>query len=128
MHHTPQSSQRARQFEVWAVLRTLGRAGVAELVQRASEVAAAIAGRLAANGFEILNEIVLNQVLVRPPAPVATAALIDEIQADGRAWCGPTMWRGQPAMRLSVSSWKTTVDDGLAAADAIIECATRVRG
>jgi glutamate/tyrosine decarboxylase-like PLP-dependent enzyme len=128
MHHTPQSSQRARQFEVWAVLRTLGRSGVAELVQQASAVAAAIAARLAQHGFEVLNEVVLNQVLVRPAEPVTTAALIAEIQSDGRTWCGPTTWRGEPAMRISVSSWKTTVDDGLTAADAIIECAARLRG
>jgi glutamate/tyrosine decarboxylase-like PLP-dependent enzyme len=127
MHHTPQSSQRARQFEVWAVLRTLGRSGVAELVQRASAVAAAIAGRLAQHGFEVLNEVVLNQVLVRPTAPVTTAALIAEIQSDGRVWCGPTTWRGEPAMRISVSGWKTTIDDGLDGADAIIECAARLR-
>ena len=65
MHHTPQSSQRARQVEVWAVLRTLGRHGIADLVARACDAAAAIAARLRAGGLTILNDVVLNQVLVR---------------------------------------------------------------
>ena len=125
MHHTPQSSQRARQFEVWSVLRTLGRQGIVELIQRTSNVAAAIADRLNASGFTILNDVVLNQVLVRLGDPARTEALIAEIQADGRIWCGPTQWIGGTAMRISVSSWKTTVEDGERAADVIIECAAR---
>jgi glutamate/tyrosine decarboxylase-like PLP-dependent enzyme len=123
MHHTPQSSQRARQIEVWAALRTLGRSGVAELVQRACATATATAARLAEHGFEICAEVVLNQVLVRPPAGVDTAALVAAVQADGRVWCGPTEWRGAPAVRISVSSWRTTPADGIAAADVLAECA-----
>lgn len=126
MHHTPQSSQRARQIEVWAVLRTLGRAGIARMVQQASECAALIAERLrAAAGFEILNDVVLNQVLVRYRSPHDTAALIAEIQRDGRIWCGPTQWHGTTAMRISVSSWKTTVADAERDAAIIVECAGR---
>jgi len=127
MHSTPQSSQRARQVEVWAVLRTLGRQGIAELVQRLCEVAAAMAERLAAAGFTILNDVVLNQVVLRLDDVATTQALIAEVQADGRLWCGPTTWHGEPAMRISVSSWKTTIDHGRAAADAIVECGHRVR-
>jgi glutamate/tyrosine decarboxylase-like PLP-dependent enzyme len=123
MHHTPQSSQRARQIEVWAALRTLGRGGVAELVQRACAAAVAVAERLAGHGFTVCNDVVLNQVLVRPPAGVDTAALVAAAQADGRVWCGPTSWRGAPAIRISVSSWKTTPADGVAAADVLAECA-----
>jgi glutamate/tyrosine decarboxylase-like PLP-dependent enzyme len=126
MHHTPQSSQRARQIEIWAVLRTLGRSGVAKLVQQASDAAAEIADHLRVNGFDILNDVVLNQVLVRLEDPQTTEALIDEIQRDGRIWCGPTDWDGGTAMRISVSSWKTTLDDARAAADVIVECAGRV--
>lgn len=127
MHHTPQSSQRARQIEVWAVLRTLGRSGVAAMVQQASECAAVIADRLrGVGGFAILNDVVLNQVLVRYRSPEATAALVAEIQADGRIWCGPTQWRGATAMRVSVSSWKTTPVDARRAADVIAECAERI--
>lgn len=127
MHHTPQSSQRARQVEVWSVLRTLGRSGVADLVQRTSDCALTIAESLSTErGFEVLNEVVLNQVLVRFRSGRATEALIDEIQRDGRIWCGPTQWIGETAMRISVSSWKTTTDDAKAAAEVIIECAARV--
>ena len=111
MHHTPQSSQRARQVEVWSVLRTLGRRGVADLVTRACDVATTIADRLRIDGLTILNEVVLNQVLVRLVDGPTTEALIAEIQSDGRIWCGPTQWDGATAMRISVSSWKTDLDD-----------------
>jgi glutamate/tyrosine decarboxylase-like PLP-dependent enzyme len=126
MHHTPQSSQRARQIEVWSVMRTLGRRGVADLVAGACDVAAAIAARLRSGGLTILNDVVLNQVLVRLVDGPTTEALIAEIQADGRIWCGPTQWDDATAMRISVSSWKTDLDDAAFAADVILECASRV--
>ena len=126
MHHTPQSSQRARQVEVWAVLRTLGRSGVADLVQGASDCAEAIAEDLQSCGFQILNDVVLNQVLVRFKDADTTECLIAEIQRDGRIWCGPTQWNGETAMRISVSSWKTTLDDAKEAADVITACAAAV--
>ncbi|MFW2333560.1 pyridoxal phosphate-dependent decarboxylase family protein [Ilumatobacter sp.] len=122
MHHTLQSSPRPRQIEVWAVLRTLGRHGLADLVQQASVCAVVIAERLRDAGFEVLNDVVLNQVLVRYRDPATTERLIDAIQTDGRVWCGPTQWRGGTAMRISVSSWKTTIADAEVAADVIIEC------
>jgi glutamate/tyrosine decarboxylase-like PLP-dependent enzyme len=128
MHHTPQSSQRARQIEVWAVLRTLGRDGVAALVRRSCDAATALADRLAAHGFIVCNQVVLNQVLVRPPAGVDTAALVAAVQADGRIWCGPTSWDGVPAIRISVSSWKTTVEDAVVAADVLAGVAARLGG
>jgi glutamate/tyrosine decarboxylase-like PLP-dependent enzyme len=122
MHHTPQSSQRARQLEVWAVLRALGRDGVADLVHRTSAAAADIAGRLRDGGLEIVNDVVLNQVLVRhPDGPAATTALTAAVQADGRIWCGPTVWKSAPAMRISVSSWRTTEDDAAVAAAVVLE-------
>jgi glutamate/tyrosine decarboxylase-like PLP-dependent enzyme len=136
MHHTPQSSQRARQVEVWAALRTLGRAGVADLVTRTCDAAAEIARRLAGGGVTVVNDVVLNQVLLRlDPAPGApattgaalTATLLAEIQADGRIWCGPTLWRGETAIRLSVSSWKTGPDDAAFTADVLLTCAARAR-
>jgi glutamate/tyrosine decarboxylase-like PLP-dependent enzyme len=126
MHHTPQSSQRARQIEVWSVLRTLGRRGVEDLVVRACEVAKTIAQRLSGGGLTVLNDVVLNQVLVRLVDGPTTEALIAEIQSDGRVWCGPTQWNGATAMRISVSSWKTDLDDAIFAADVILECASRV--
>lgn len=124
MHHTPQSSQRARQIEVWAVLRTLGRSGLASMVQQASDAAVCVADHLrGAEGFTILNDVVLNQVLVRFGDAATTERLIAEIQRDGRIWCGATQWQGSTAMRVSVSSWKTTPDDARAAAQVILECA-----
>lgn len=122
MHHTPQSSQRARQLEVWAVLRALGRDGVAELVQSSCAAARQIADRLRAGGLEVANEVVLNQVLVRHPRGAdATTALVAAVQADGRIWCGPTAWQGAPALRVSVSSWRTTAEDAALAAEVILE-------
>lgn len=126
MQHTPQSSQRARQVEVWAVLRTLGRSGVAALVQDSSDAARAIAERLDAAGFELLNDVVINQVLVRWGDGPSTERLLAVVQDDGRIWCGPTQWNGETAMRISVSSWKTTPADALHAADVIIDCASRL--
>lgn len=126
MHHTPQSSQRARQIEVWAVLRALGRDGVARLVSEACDAALAIADRLRGNGFEVLNDVVLNQVLVRYVDGPTTERLMVALQADGRVWCGPTQWGGRSAMRISVSSWKTDVATAERAADAIVEVARRL--
>ncbi len=127
MHHTPQSSQRARQVEVWAALRTLGRAGLTRLVTDACDAAALIGQRLRSGGMTVLNDVVLNQVLVRQVDGPTTEALLRAVQADGRIWCGPTQWDGATAMRISVSSWKTTLADAELAADVILECAARVR-
>lgn len=123
MHHTPQSSQRARQIEVWAVLRSLGRDGIARLVTDACDAAVAIADRLRAGGFEILNDVVLNQVLVRYVDGPTTERLMAALQADGRVWCGATQWGGQTAMRVSVSSWKTDHASAVRAAEAILDVA-----
>jgi glutamate/tyrosine decarboxylase-like PLP-dependent enzyme len=123
MHHTPQSSQRARQVEVWAVLRSLGRDGVASLVSDACDAAVTIAGRLRDEGFDVLNDVVLNQVLVRYVDGPTTERLMAALQADGRVWCGPTQWGGQTAMRISVSSWKTDQAVAIRAAEAIVEVA-----
>lgn len=128
MHHTPQSSQRARQVEVWAVLRALGRAGIADLVRRTSDTAVAIADRLREAGLDVLNDVVLNQVLVRLADDATTTALVAEIQADGRIWCGATQWHDAPAMRISVSSWKSAPADADRVAGIILECAARARG
>ena len=85
---------------------------------QACDVAAAIAERLREGGLTILNDVVLNQVLVRLVDGPTTDALIAEVQADGRVWCGPTQWDGATAMRISVSSWKTDLDDAAVAAEA----------
>ncbi len=128
MHHTPQSSQRARQIEVWAVLRALGREGVAELVQQSCDAAVELAERLRDGGLIILNDVVLNQVLVRCDDGPTTDALLSAVQRDGRVWCGATQWDGATAMRVSVSAWKTDREIARRAAEVILECAADVRG
>ena len=122
-NHTPQSSQRARQVEVWAVLRTLGRQGVADLIVRTCQHARRMAALLEDAGLEVLNEVVLNQVLVRAACDDQTHDLIATVQRDGTCWCGPTVWKGRPAMRISICGWATTVDDIKQSADAIISAA-----
>jgi len=126
MHHTPQSSQRARQVEVWAALRTLGVDGLSSLVSSLSDHAARIGAALAEAGMTVLNDVVLNQVLVRAEDDEATNELIAAIQAEGTCWCGPTMWAGRPAMRISVSGWVTTSDDISQSIDAMLRCARNV--
>jgi glutamate/tyrosine decarboxylase-like PLP-dependent enzyme len=105
---------------VWAVLRTLGRQGVADLVARSCDHAQTMAARLRAAGLEVLNDVVLNQVLVRAATDELTLALVAAVQQDGTCWCGPTTWLGRPAMRISVSGWATSDDDISKSADAII--------
>jgi glutamate/tyrosine decarboxylase-like PLP-dependent enzyme len=111
MHYTPEASRRARAVEVWAALRSLGRAGLAEMVERTCRHAARFAAGLRAAGHRVLNEVVINQVLVSFGDEETTRRVIAGIQADGMCWCGGTVWQGQTAMRISVSSWATTEDD-----------------
>ena len=108
---TPQMSRRARGIEVWAALRSLGRSGLADLVERCCRYASRFADGLAAAGHTVLNDVELNQVLVSFGSDERTGRVIDEIQREGVAWCGGTTWRGRAAMRISVSSWATTDDD-----------------
>lgn len=108
---TPELSRRARGVEVWAALRSLGRAGVSELIERNCRQARRFAAGLAEAGFPILNEVVLNQVLVAFGDAATTNRVIAELQADGTCWCGGTIWQGQTAMRISVCSWATTDAD-----------------
>jgi glutamate/tyrosine decarboxylase-like PLP-dependent enzyme len=109
--YTPEASRRARGIEVWAALRTLGRAGVADLVERTCRHAARFAEGLRAAGYRILNEVVINQVLVSFGDDDLTRRVMAQLQADGTCWCGGTVWQGQAAMRISVSSWATTEAD-----------------
>jgi glutamate/tyrosine decarboxylase-like PLP-dependent enzyme len=109
--HTPELSRRARGVEVWAVLRALGRSGLADLVERDCRYAARFAEGLRDAGFEILNEVVLNQVLVSFGDDEATRRVVAAIQDEGTCWAGATVWQGRTAMRISVSGWSTTEDD-----------------
>ena len=110
-NYSPEMSRRARGAELWATLRCLGRQGLAELIQRTCRHARRFAGGLRAAGYEILNEVAINQVLVSFGEPAVTRAVIAKVQADGTCWCGGTEWHGRAAMRISVSSWATTEED-----------------
>jgi glutamate/tyrosine decarboxylase-like PLP-dependent enzyme len=117
----PEASRRARVFPIWAALRQLGRRGLADMVERHCVLAARIAERLAAvDGVAVLNDVVLNQALVRfGDDDARTDAVIARVQADGEAWLGGTRWHGMAAMRVSVSGWRTTEADADRTADAI---------
>jgi glutamate/tyrosine decarboxylase-like PLP-dependent enzyme len=130
---TPESSRRARGFAVLAALRSLGRSGLVELIERDCAHARRMAERLAAGPrVSILNDVVLNQVLVRFEGPaddatglagdIRTRAVIEAVQRDGTCWLGGTTWAGRAAMRVSVSGWQTTAADIERSADAILGC------
>ena len=130
----PEGSRRARGFPVWAALRSLGRSGVAELVERCCGHARRFADALAAaDGVEVLNEVVLNQVLVRFPDPGGdhdgrTREVVRRVQASGTLWLSGTTWHGMAAMRISVSNWSTTDDDVDRSVAAILEATKEVDG
>jgi glutamate/tyrosine decarboxylase-like PLP-dependent enzyme len=126
----PESSRRARGFAVYAALRSLGRAGLAEMIDRGCSLARRMADGLRGEpGVTILNDVVLNQVLVRfdPPGggdtDAFTRAVIAAVQADGTCWLGGTTWQGMAAMRISVSNWSTTEADADMSVEAILRCA-----
>jgi glutamate/tyrosine decarboxylase-like PLP-dependent enzyme len=124
------SSRRARGFVVCAALRSLGRGGVREMVERCCALARRIAQRLdAAEGAHVLNDVVLNQVLVRFDAPrggdgdAFTREVMQRVQQDGRAWMGGTAWHGHAAIRISVSNWSTSEADVDRTAEALLQAA-----
>ena len=124
MDWVPEASRRARGIPIYAVLRQLGRAGIAELVERCCRLAERMAARLRdRDGITVLNDVVLNQVLVRFDAAGVnvTPAVIEAVQRSGVCWCGGTDWQGEPAMRISVANWSTTGSDIDRSADAIVE-------
>lgn len=110
-HYNPELSRRARGVELWAALRSLGRAGMAELVDRTCRHARRFAEVLRAAGYVVLNDVVINQVLVSFGSAEKTLRTVERIQAEGVCWCGTTVWQGHTAMRISVSSWATTDED-----------------
>jgi glutamate/tyrosine decarboxylase-like PLP-dependent enzyme len=127
---TPEFSRRARGFAVYAALRSLGRQGVADLVERCCALARRMAERLGKErGVTVLNDVVLNQVLVRfdPPgggdADAFTREVIGAVQRDGTCWLGGTRWHGKEAMRVSVSCWSTREEDVDRSAEAILTAA-----
>lgn len=111
MHHTPEASRRARGVELWAALKSLGRSGLCALIERTCSLAKRFESGLRAGGFEVLNDVVINQVLVSFGDAAVTREVIRRVQEDGTCWCGGTEWQGRTAMRISVSSWATTEGD-----------------
>jgi glutamate/tyrosine decarboxylase-like PLP-dependent enzyme len=126
MHYTPESSRRARGLEVWAALRSLGRSGLAEMVDRCCRHAARFAEGLRKAGYDVLNEVQLNQVLVSFGGAEKTRRVITAVQEDGTCWCGGTVWQGHTAMRISVSSWATTEEDVEKSLAAIVRLAREI--
>jgi glutamate/tyrosine decarboxylase-like PLP-dependent enzyme len=123
--YTPELSRKARGIEIWAALRSLGRKGVAELIERTCRHAKRFAEGLRSAGYQILNDVVINQVLVSFGDAETTNKIISEIQRDGTCWCGGTVWQGKTAMRISVSSWATTDEDVEKSLEAIIRIARK---
>ncbi len=109
--YTPELSRRARGIDVWAALLSLGRNGVEEMIDRCCDNALRFADGLRDAGYEILNDVVLNQVLVSFGPPDKTLKVIEGIQREGTCWCGSTVWQGRTAMRISVCNWATSADD-----------------
>jgi glutamate/tyrosine decarboxylase-like PLP-dependent enzyme len=122
-HYAPEASRRARGIELWAAMRSLGRSGLKELIERNCQQVKMFADRLRRAGFTILNDVVLNQVLVSFGTDDETRRVIAALQTEGTCWCGGTQWHGQAAMRISVSSWATTNEDVERSLEAIIKIA-----
>jgi glutamate/tyrosine decarboxylase-like PLP-dependent enzyme len=122
---TPELSRRSRGVEVWAALKSLGRSGTAEMIERSCRHARRFARGLRDAGHQVLNDIVLNQVLVAFGDADATNRVIAAIQEDGTCWCGGTVWQGRTAMRISVCGWSTTDEDVEKSLQAMIKAADR---
>jgi len=127
MHHTPDTSRRARGVELWASLKSLGRSGLCALIERTCAHAQRFAEGLREAGFAVLNDVVINQVLVSFGSPDVTREVIRRIQEDGTCWCAGTVWQGKTAMRISVSSWATTEEDVQRSLAAMIRIARECR-
>jgi glutamate/tyrosine decarboxylase-like PLP-dependent enzyme len=129
LDYGPEHSRRARGFAIYAAIRALGREGIADLVERCAAFASRFAERLAAaDRVEVLNDVILNQVLVRFLAAdgdhdAHTRRVIERVQHDGTCWMSGTTWQGQAAMRISVSNWSTDQADVDRAVAAILRCA-----
>jgi glutamate/tyrosine decarboxylase-like PLP-dependent enzyme len=124
-HFVPEQSRRARGLEIWAALRSLGKSGIANLIEGCCSHAAHFAEGLKTAGYQVLNDVVLNQVLVKFGSDEQTRRVIRQIQEDGTCWCGETKWQGHVAMRISVSSWATTAEDVSQSLNAITRIAKK---
>jgi glutamate/tyrosine decarboxylase-like PLP-dependent enzyme len=122
-HYVPEMSRRARGIEIWTALRALGRSGLADLIERTCQYASEFAAGLTEAGYRVLNRVDINQVLVSFGDEQTTRRVIAGVQTDGTCWCGGTVWQGQTAMRISVSSWATTQADAERSLAAILRIA-----
>ncbi|MEV5963136.1 aminotransferase class V-fold PLP-dependent enzyme [Kribbella sp. NPDC051952] len=120
----PEFSRRARGFAVYAGIRALGRSGITEIVDRCCAMARRFADTLAANDVEVLNDVVLNQVLVRFGDDAHTRQVVTQVQHEGTCWMSGTTWQGKAAMRISVSNWTTNESDIDRSAAAVLRCTT----
>ena len=125
-HYAPEMSRRIRGVEIWAALRSLGRAGVIEMIERNCRQARRLAEGLSAAGYSVLNDVVLNQVMVSFGDAEKTKRVLAGVQDDGTCWAGGTIWQGKTAMRISVSSWATTDADIERSLEAILHVAAAV--
>lgn len=121
--YTPDASRRARGVELWAAIRSLGRSGLREMIERNCQQARVFGEKLRGAGFAVLNDVVLNQVLVSFGSAEKTQRIISELQSEGTCWCGGTVWQGHTAMRISVSCWATTDEDVERSVEAMIRIA-----
>ncbi|MDX2163238.1 MAG: pyridoxal-dependent decarboxylase [bacterium] len=124
----PEQSRRARGVDAWAALRSLGKSGVAAMIERCCHHAQTFAAGLRAAGFEVPHEVVINQVMVRFGDDEQTRRVIQAVQAEGTTWAGLTVWHGRAAMRISVSSWATTETDVQHSLAAILKAARQSAG
>ncbi len=120
MLYTPEMSRRARSIELWALLKSLGRSGIDRLIHQLCQRARQFAGELDKRGFRILNDVVFNQVLVACDTPELTARTLQAIQAERVCYCGGSQWHGEPVIRISVCSWRTTPADVQRSAQAFV--------
>ncbi|MGB9435821.1 MAG: aminotransferase class V-fold PLP-dependent enzyme, partial [Candidatus Acidiferrum sp.] len=125
-NHTPDASRRGRAMELWAGLKSLGKQGLAELIERTCKHAKRFAEGLREGGYDILNDVVINQVLVSFGSAEATREVMRRVEKDGTCWCGGTVWQGKTAMRISVSFWATTEEDVEQSLAAILRIAQEV--
>ena len=127
MNYTPEMSRRARVIELWATLKYLGRTGVDALVYGLHERAVQMSQALSRAGFEILNDVVFNQVLVACETDAVTEATIAGVQASGECWAGGALWQDRQVIRVSVCSWATTPDDITRSVEAFVNARAAAR-
>lgn len=127
MLYSLEMSRRARSIELWAALKSLGRVGIDELVAQLCQRARQFAAELNEHGFNVLNDVVFNQVLVACDSSELTERTLELVQASGESWCGGSQWQGEPVIRISVCSWATTADDVSRSVAAFVAARERAR-